>query len=99
MRVRHHGDTARIEVAPDDFPRLLVHRQEIVARFQGLGYTYVTLDLEGYRTGSLNEALKTEGGKQKAEGGRQKAEEFASPDAKPKAEVSPTPERQFHPEV
>lgn len=58
LRVRHHGDTARIEVAPDDIPTLLAHRAEIVARFQGLGYTYVTLDLDGYRTGSLNEALK-----------------------------------------
>lgn len=58
LRVRHHGDTARIEVAPDDIPTLLAHRVEIVARFQGLGYTYVTLDLDGYRTGSMNEALK-----------------------------------------
>ncbi len=58
LRVRHHGDTARIEVAPDDIPTLLAHRAEIVARFQGLGYTYVTLDLDGYRSGSMNEALK-----------------------------------------
>ena len=61
-RVRHHGDTARIEVAVEDFPRLLAHRQEIVARFQGLGYTYVTLDLDGYRMGSLNKALKKDEG-------------------------------------
>lgn len=58
LRVRHHGDTARIEVAAEDIPTLLAHRVEIVARFQGLGYTYVTLDLDGYRTGSMNEALK-----------------------------------------
>lgn len=58
LRVRHHGDTARIEVAAADIPALLAHRVEIVARLQGLGYTYVTLDLDGYRTGSMNEALK-----------------------------------------
>lgn len=58
LRVRHYGDTARLEVAPEDFSTILAHRQEIVARLQGLGFTYVTLDLDGYRMGSLNQALK-----------------------------------------
>lgn len=58
VRVRHHGDTARIEIDPQDFPAVLAHREEIVTRLQGMGYTYVSLDLAGYRTGSMNEALK-----------------------------------------
>ncbi|MBM3295191.1 MAG: ATP-dependent sacrificial sulfur transferase LarE [Candidatus Aminicenantes bacterium] len=59
LRVRHHGSTARIEVLPPDFPRVLRPevRPKIVARFKKLGYLYVTLDLAGYRTGSLNEGL------------------------------------------
>ncbi len=59
LRVRHHGHTARIELPPADAPRLLdeERRRRIVARFKELGYTYVTLDLEGYRTGSMNEVL------------------------------------------
>lgn len=58
LRVRHHDDLARIEVAPDKLERVLARREEIVRRLKGAGYTYVTLDLLGYRTGSLNEALK-----------------------------------------
>jgi uncharacterized protein len=59
LRVRHHGATARIEVAVEDIPRLIVDetRESIVAYFQRLGYTYVSLDLAGYRTGSMNEVL------------------------------------------
>jgi len=56
-RVRYHDHIARIEVASDDFPAILTHAQRIVKRFKKLGFTYVTLDLEGYRTGSLNEVL------------------------------------------
>jgi len=56
FRVRHHDTLARIEVAPDELPRAL--QPEIVGRFvdifKSLGFTYVTLDLEGYRQGSLN---------------------------------------------
>ncbi|MBS3787463.1 ATP-dependent sacrificial sulfur transferase LarE [Candidatus Bipolaricaulota bacterium] len=55
FRVRHHGDIARIEVRRPDFDRLLDFGDKIVSRFKGLGYDYVTLDLEGYRTGSMNE--------------------------------------------
>lgn len=62
-RVRHHGDIARIEVMPEDFAKFL-HRdiaEKIAARFRELGYVYVCLDIEGYRTGSMNEGLSTEG--------------------------------------
>ena len=56
-RVRYHGDTARIEVAPEEMARLLEPRlrEELVAEFKAAGFTYVALDLEGYRTGSMNE--------------------------------------------
>lgn len=62
VRVRHHGDMARIEVAQDDVLRLAHEgvRMKIVAAFKELGYTYVCLDLEGYRTGSMNETLDRE---------------------------------------
>ncbi|HUT26246.1 MAG TPA: ATP-dependent sacrificial sulfur transferase LarE [Sumerlaeia bacterium] len=57
-RVRHHGTIARIEVAPEDFARLTGGlREKIVARLRELGFAYVTLDLSGYRTGSMNETL------------------------------------------
>ena len=62
FRVRHHGDIARIEVLRSDFDRMLNFREEIVARLKELGYDYVTLDLEGYRTGSMNESLTLEKG-------------------------------------
>jgi uncharacterized protein len=59
VRVRHHGDTARIEVPPEQIALLARDdvRAQVVARFKELGYTYVTLDLQGYRTGSMNETL------------------------------------------
>ncbi len=59
VRVRHHGTVARIEVCAADFPRLLEEttRKRIASRLKELGYTYVTLDLEGFRSGSMNEAL------------------------------------------
>jgi uncharacterized protein len=60
LRVRHHRSIARVEVAPSDFSKLVRPsvRSKVVARLKRLGYTYVTLDLAGYRTGSMNEALK-----------------------------------------
>lgn len=63
VRVRHHGDTARIEVPPQDIPRLATEnvRGQLDAQLKLLGFTWVALDLRGYRTGSLNEALR-EGG-------------------------------------
>jgi uncharacterized protein len=54
VRVRHHGTVARIEVSQEDFPILLAQRAMLVEELQKLGYVYVTLDLSGYRTGSLN---------------------------------------------
>ena len=57
LRVRHHGDVARIEVPPDDFDEILEQREEIVRALRGFGYTYVTLDLAGFRSGSMNETL------------------------------------------
>jgi uncharacterized protein len=59
FRVRHHGKVARIEVAPQDLPRLLEEplREQVIRAFKALGYIYVTLDLQGFRSGSGNEAL------------------------------------------
>ena len=58
-RVRHHGDVARIEVAVAEFPRLLGSdvRESVVRGVKAAGYSYVTLDLQGYRMGSMNETL------------------------------------------
>jgi uncharacterized protein len=63
FRVRFHdASTARIEVGPQEIPRLLddAIRDMIVAQCKSLGFTYVTLDLQGYRTGSMNETLSQE---------------------------------------
>jgi uncharacterized protein len=59
LRVRHHGAVARVEIAPDELPRALdpAAAQAIVAALKPLGFRYVALDLEGYRTGALNEVL------------------------------------------
>jgi uncharacterized protein len=56
LRLRHHGDVARIELDETDLARAVEEgtRQQIVSRLKALGYKYVTLDLAGYRTGSLN---------------------------------------------
>lgn len=61
VRVRHHGDVARIEVAEEEMPNALdpSMTKRMSAALKELGFKYVTLDLEGYRTGSLNEALKS----------------------------------------
>ena len=60
VRVRHHGDTARIEIAPAEFTLLLANgaAEQAVKAIKDLGFTYVCLDLEGYRTGSMNAAIK-----------------------------------------
>jgi uncharacterized protein len=57
LRVRHHDQIARIEVEVEDFDRLLAHREEIITALQGIGYQYVTLDLAGFRSGSMNAIL------------------------------------------
>lgn len=61
LRVRHHGPLARIEVEPADFQRLIEQRLDIVHQFRALGYTYITLDLNGFRSGSMNEVLPLAG--------------------------------------
>jgi len=60
FRVRSDRDTARIEVLPDQLQKftMVVNLPELVTAFQGFGYLYVTLDLEGYRQGKLNQVLK-----------------------------------------
>ncbi len=60
LRVRDHGDIARIEVPREDMPLLLDEKaaRKIVERFKALGYNYITLDIQGYRMGSMNEPLK-----------------------------------------
>ena len=57
LRVRHHGDTARIEVEPAGIALVVERREEVVAAVREAGFTFVALDLEGFRTGSLNRVL------------------------------------------
>lgn len=58
FRVRHHGELARIEVAAGDLPRALQLRQALIAGLKACGYVHIALDLQGYRTGSMNEVLR-----------------------------------------
>ncbi len=62
IRARHQGKTIKIEVAPSMIPNFFVDdtRQKVITGLKALGYTYVTVDLEGYRSGSLNEVLSTQ---------------------------------------
>jgi len=62
-RVRHHGEIARLEVAPAELERAFGEREEISAELKAAGFLYVTLDLAGYKSGSLNAALKQPGKK------------------------------------
>lgn len=59
FRVRHHDTIARIEVLPEDIALLMQDgkRKELVKKFKEIGYKYVTIDMEGYRSGSMNEVL------------------------------------------
>ena len=61
LRVRHHGDVARIEVPKADIARLVDEdtAQKVIARMKEAGFTYVTIDLEGFRSGSMNEVLNS----------------------------------------
>ena len=63
VRVRHHGDSARIETDEDGFSRLVNRetREILYRQFKEIGFTYVSLDLLGYRTGSMNETLAKAG--------------------------------------
>jgi uncharacterized protein len=58
LRVRHYGELARVELPTDDLARAVAERDAVVAAVRGAGYSYVTLDLEGFRSGNLNQALK-----------------------------------------
>lgn len=60
VRVRHHETLARIEITEKQFPKIMEKeiREQILKRFKEIGFTYITLDLTGYRTGSMNETLK-----------------------------------------
>jgi uncharacterized protein len=58
VRVRHHGDVARIEVEPAEIARLVAEREHVVRVLREAGYTFVSVDLEGYATGSLNRTWK-----------------------------------------
>jgi pyridinium-3,5-biscarboxylic acid mononucleotide sulfurtransferase len=58
VRVRHHGNLARIEVEPHDMLRALEMRDEIVAALKAAGYAFISLDLAGFRSGSLNVDIK-----------------------------------------
>jgi pyridinium-3,5-biscarboxylic acid mononucleotide sulfurtransferase len=57
LRVRHYGDLARIELGPDEIEKAVTQRDAVVSAVRDAGYTYVTLDLEGLRSGNLNWAL------------------------------------------
>lgn len=59
LRVRYHGDVARIEVGEEEIPAILAHRKDIVQALRQCGFTYVSLDLGGYEMGSLNEVIET----------------------------------------
>jgi len=58
VRVRHHGEIARLEIGPDELERAFAMREKISAELLDAGFLYVTLDLAGYRAGNLNRALK-----------------------------------------
>ena len=59
FRVRHHGEIVRIEIAPEEMPLALTPAMaaEFTRIFKALGFTYVTLDVEGFRSGSMNAVL------------------------------------------
>ena len=61
LRVRVHQNIARIEILPDDFPKLIELRGAVVEKLKSLGFDYVTLDLQGFRSGSMNIRLHTNG--------------------------------------
>jgi uncharacterized protein len=61
VRLRHYNGLCRIEVMPKDIAKLIAKRNLVIDKLQSLGYNYITVDLEGYRTGSLNLALNKKG--------------------------------------
>ena len=63
VRVRHHGEIARLEVGPEEIERAFAEREEISAELKDAGFLYVALELDGYKSGSLNAALGKRGKK------------------------------------
>jgi uncharacterized protein len=61
-RVRHHGDVARLEIAPEQIPLAIERKSELVQAIKACGYAFVALDLEGFRSGSMNYAVGTGSG-------------------------------------
>jgi pyridinium-3,5-biscarboxylic acid mononucleotide sulfurtransferase len=57
LRVRAHGNLARIELPDNDMKKAVDYREEISNEFKSVGFSYITLDLEGFRSGSMNEVL------------------------------------------
>ncbi len=60
FRARHHGDVLRIELMREDMPSAVRNADEIISTARRAGFTYITLDLEGFRSGSMNEVLSKE---------------------------------------
>lgn len=61
LRVRYHkGDLARVEVSPEELQGLIELRLELITAFRALGFKFVTLDLEGFRSGSMNSVIPIE---------------------------------------
>lgn len=58
-RLRHHGRLCRIEVPADEIPSVIKKKDFLVSKLRGMGYHYVSVDLEGYSTGSMNRGIKT----------------------------------------
>lgn len=63
LRVRHHGDLAKIEVPPEVFDQVMGNRSEIIKAFEEIGFSYTVLDLKGFRSGSMNEVINSYGSK------------------------------------
>jgi uncharacterized protein len=58
LRVRHYGELARVELDDDQLAAAVSRRAEVVEAVRAAGYRYVTLDLEGFRSGNLNQSLR-----------------------------------------
>lgn len=65
LRVRNYSETARIEVLPEVFYRIMENREKIIKHLKSLGFKYISLDLQGFRSGSSNEALNIKKGTKK----------------------------------
>ncbi|MGD0391717.1 MAG: ATP-dependent sacrificial sulfur transferase LarE, partial [Acidimicrobiales bacterium] len=77
LRVRHYGDTARIEVPAEDLAVVVARREEVTRALHRAGYRYVTLDLDGFRSGNLNQALAVDDARPTDGAGRGTAQELS----------------------